>query len=188
MDDAVLARHAESATAARHVVGGDAPLSRLGRAQARALASELARFEFDVCLTSSARRAVETAGVALKGRAVAREVVADLADISFGRFEGRPLDEYRDWVASHDPDATPTDGESRVDTLRRFSRAYRALLARPEQHVLVVAHGLTLSALMDETPRPMVAGVPYASWVRVTRDGLEAAVARVERWCQAPSW
>jgi len=188
MDDAVLARHAESEASARRVVGGDAPLTDRGRAQARALGAELAALPFDVCLTSGARRALETADLALAGRRVAREVVGDLADISFGCFEGRPLEEYRNWVASHAPDAAPTDGESRVETLRRFSRVYRALLERPEQHVLVVAHGLALSALMDEAPRPAVAGVPYASWIRVTRDALDAAVARIERWCQAPSW
>lgn len=188
MDDAVLARHAESEASARHLVGGDTPLTNRGRQQARALASDLAALPFDVCLTSGARRVLETAEIVLEGRAVAREIVAGLADISFGSFEGRPLDAYRDWVASHAPHAAPADGESRVDTLRRFSRAYRALLQRPEQHVLVVAHGLTLSALIDEIPRPLVAGVSYGSWVRVTRDGLEAAIARVERWCQAPSW
>ena len=188
MDDAVLARHAESEASARRVVGGDTPLTDRGRAQARSLAAELAALPFDVCLTSSARRALETADLVLEGRAVAREVVGDFADISFGCFEGRPLDEFREWVASHAPDAAPTNGESRVATLRRFSRAYRALLERPEQHVLVVAHGLTLSAVTDEAPRPVVAGVSYASWIRVTRDDLEAAVARVARWCQAPSW
>jgi broad specificity phosphatase PhoE len=188
MDDAVLVRHAESDAAARRVVGGDTPLSDRGRAQARALGSDLAGLPFDVCLTSGARRAVETADLALAGRPVRREVVSDLSDIAFGWFEGRPLDEYRDWVASHAPDESPPGGESRVDTLRRFCRAYRAILERPESHVLVVAHGLTLSALADSTPRPLLAGVPYASSLHLTRAALESAVARVEHWCQAPSW
>jgi probable phosphoglycerate mutase len=188
MDDAVLVRHAESAAAARGVVGGDTALTARGRSQARALASELAALPFDLCLTSGACRALETADLALDGRTVPREVVAELSDIAFGSFEGRPLDEYRDWVAAHSPDESPADGESRVETLRRFCRAFRAVLARPESHVLVVAHGLTLSALADETPRPTVGGVPYASWLHVTRDGVESAVARIERWCQAPSW
>ena len=38
MDDAVLARHAESEASARGVVGGDTPLTGRGRTQARALA------------------------------------------------------------------------------------------------------------------------------------------------------
>lgn len=188
MDDAVLVRHAESAAAAQRVVGGDTPLTDRGRAQARALGTELAALSFDVCLTSGARRALETADLALDGRAIAREVVAELSDIGFGSFEGRALDEYRDWVASHAPDESPPDGESRADTLRRFCRAYRTIIERPESHVLVITHGLTVSAVADETPRPLVAGVPYASSIHVTREALESAVARLERWCQAPSW
>jgi probable phosphoglycerate mutase len=188
MDDVVLARHGESETAAHGVVGGDTPLTARGRAQAEALASELAALPFDVCITSAARRALETADVALAGRAVRREVAAVLGDIEFGELDGRPLDEYRAWIAARPPDAAPRGGESRVATLRRLCGAYRALLHRREQHVLVVAHGLTLAALTDETPRPVVAGVPYGSWIRLTRPELEAALARLERWCEAPSW
>lgn len=188
MDDAVLVRHAESEAAARRVVGGDSSLTDLGRAQARTLASELAALTLDVCLTSNARRAVETADLALEGRDVPREIIAELSDIAFGSFEGRPLDEYRAWVAGHAPDEAPPGGESRAETLRRFCRAYRSILERREPHVLVVAHGLALSALRDDPPEPVVAGAPYASWIHVTRETLESAVARIERWCQAPSW
>jgi hypothetical protein len=54
--------------------------------------------------------------------------------------------------------------------------------------VLVVAHGLTLSALADERPRPVVSGVPYGSALALDRARLEAAVAGVEEWCKAPGW
>lgn len=188
MDDVVVARHGESETAARGVVGGDAPLTARGRAEAEALAAELAARPFDVCFTSRARRAVETAEVVLQGRDVRCEILPDLGDIGFGSYEGRALEEYREWVTAHAPEEPPPGGESRVATLRRFCRAYRALLARTEQHLLVVAHGLTLTALRDERPRPVVAGAAYASWLALSRDELAAAVARVEQWCEAPSW
>lgn len=188
MDDIVLARHGESETAARRLVGGDAPLSERGRAQAAAFGAEVARLPFDVCITSGARRALETAELALAGRDVPREVLPALGDIDFGGLDGRPLEEYRDWIARHAPTDAPDGGESRVTTLRRFCGAYRALVGRREPHVLVVAHGLTLAALTDGTPRPVVAGVPYGSWIRLTRAELDAAVARLERWCEAPSW
>ena len=184
MDDVVLVRHGESETAAAGVVGGDAGLTARGREQARALAGR----EFDVCLTSPARRACETAALALEGRDVSQAVLPELADIEFGEFTGKPLPEYRAWIASHDPAEAPPGGESRVDTLRRFCRAYRVLLERPEAHLLVVAHGLTLSALTDDPPQPSVAGVPYGSSLELTRAELESAVARLERWCQAPAW
>jgi len=188
MDDVVLCRHAESETAARRLVGGDAPLTEAGRAQARELGRALASSPFDLCLTSAAARARETAALVLEGREVPSEVVAALGDVGFGEFAGRPLDEYRAWIESRAPDERPPGGESRVETLARFCRAYREVLARPERHVLVVAHGLTLSALLDERPRPVVAGVPYGTSIRLTRHELADAVARLERWCDAPAW
>jgi 2,3-bisphosphoglycerate-dependent phosphoglycerate mutase len=188
MDDVVLARHGESETAARGVVGGDAPLTERGRDEAAALGVELGAVPFDVCLTSAALRARETADIALEGRAVPREVVSELADIDFGDLEGRPLGEYREWIGAHAPADAPPGGESRVATLRRLTAAYRGLLARPEPHVLVVAHGIALSALVDERPRPVVAGVPYGTWIQLTRSELVDALARLEAWCEAPAW
>jgi 2,3-bisphosphoglycerate-dependent phosphoglycerate mutase len=188
MDDVVLARHGESETAARGVVGGDAPLTAAGREQARALGEALTGCPLDLCVTSAALRARETAAIALGHRQVPTELDSALGDVEFGAFAGRPLADYRDWMRSHLPAEAPEGGESRVETLVRFAGAFRRLLAREERHLLVVAHGLTLSAVADEIPRPVVAGVPYGSWRRVGRDELAAAVARIERWCEAPAW
>jgi broad specificity phosphatase PhoE len=188
MDDVVLARHGESETAAFKIVGGDSGLTGVGQEEARSLGRELRALPIDVCVTSAALRARETAALALVGRNVPREIDERFGDIEFGVFEGGSLDAYRDWIASHAPDEAPPGGESRVATLRRFAAAYCALLERPEAHVLVVAHGLTVSALTDETPQPAVAGVRYGSWVRLARAELAAAVVRIERWCEAPAW
>lgn len=188
MDDVVFVRHGESETAAAGIVGGDAALTEAGRAQARATGRALAERPVDACFTSPARRAQETAELVLAGRDVPRTVLPELADIGFGSFEGGSLEQYRAWIAAHSPAAAPSGGESRADTLRRFCRAYRALLGRTESHLLVVAHGLTLGALADERPRPSVAGVPYGSSLALSHDELRNAVARLERWCEAPSW
>jgi len=188
MDDLVLCRHGESETAAAGVVGGDAALTVIGRAQASELGRALAERPFDVCFTSPALRARQTAELALEGRDVPQAVLPDLADIDFGAFTSGPLHEYRAWIAAHGPAEAPPGGESRVATLRRFCRAYRALLGRAESHLLVIAHGLTLSALNDDPPQPSVAGVPYGSSLALSRAELTAAVARLERWCEAPAW
>jgi 2,3-bisphosphoglycerate-dependent phosphoglycerate mutase len=188
MDEVLLARHGESEASAERVVGGDSALTPTGREQAQALGAEIASFPAGICLTSGALRARETAEIALAGRNVKIEVVRDLGDVQFGDFEGRPLEEYRDWVAAHAPSEAAPGGESRVDTLRRFAHAFRTLLARTEQHVLVVAHGLTIRALLDERPQPVVADAPYGQAVLLMRGELQAAVERVERWCESPSW
>ena len=188
MDEIALARHGESETSARSLVGGDAGLTPLGRRQAGALAVELAQTTIDVCLTSRTRRARETAEIVLADRDVPIEVEPAFDEIVFGIFEGRPLDDYRAWIETHPPDASPPGGESRVTTLRRFTRAFRGVLARRAQSVLVVAHGLTLSAILDPRPRPIVTGVPYGALVRLRREELEEAVSRLEHWCDAPAW
>jgi len=188
MDDVVFARHGESETSAAQTVGGDAPLTGTGHEQARSLGRALAALPLDVCITSGALRARETAALALAERNVAREVDDRLGDIDFGVFAGGSLSAYRNWISSHAPDEAPPDGESRVATLRRFCAAYRDLLERPEAHVLVVAHGLTMSALTAERPEPTVSGVSYGAWFRLSRDELASAVARIERWCEAPAW
>lgn len=188
MDEIVLARHGESETAAAGLLGGDAGLSAAGRNQARALGRSIAKRRIDVCFMSPALRARETAALALAGRKVLQTVLADLADIDFGAFSGKPLGEYRKWMAAHPPSEAPPGGESRAATLRRFCRAYQTLLEQPDAHLLVVAHGLTLSALTDDPPQPVVAGVAYASSIELSHDDFAAAVARLERWCEAPAW
>jgi ribonuclease H / adenosylcobalamin/alpha-ribazole phosphatase len=188
MDEVALARHGESASAARGVVGGDAPLTARGRDEARRLGDRLRQLALDACVTSRARRARETAAVALAGRGVPVAVEDDLGDIRFGAFEGGPLAEYRAWVETHRPDEAPPGGESRVETLRRFARGFRAVLARRERCILVVAHGLTVRSVLDEKPQPIVAGSPYGGCVILRADELERAVDRLERWCDAPGW
>jgi broad specificity phosphatase PhoE len=188
MDELVVARHGESETAARGVAGGDAGLTEAGRRQAQALGRDLAELPIERCLTSPARRARETAVYALARRPLAHEIVLELADIAFGEFEGRPLRDYRAWVAAHPPDEAPPGGESRVETLRRYAGALRVLARRPESLLVVVGHGLLLRALADERPQPVVAGVPYGSSSRHTRAEVEAAAERLEAWCEAPAW
>jgi broad specificity phosphatase PhoE len=188
MDDVVLARHGESETAAAGVVGGDAGLTERGREQARRLGERLASRPIDVCLVSPARRARETAEIALAGRSVPLEVLAELDDIGFGSFDGGTLVDYRTWVAANAPSEAPPNGESRVATLRRFARALRTIAARPERCALVVAHGLLLRAATGERPEPAVAGVPYGASVRVAGGDLVRAAERLDAWCELPSW
>ena len=188
MDEIAMARHGESEASASGLAGGDTPLTQGGRDEACALGQRLRPLAIDVCVTSTARRARETAAVALAGRDIAMTVDADLGEIQFGSFEGRPLAEYRAWIGTHRPDEAPPNGESRVATLRRFARAFRRLIERRERFVLVVAHGLTVRSLLDPKPMPVVAGTAYGSCVVFAAREFERAVGRLERWCESPRW
>jgi broad specificity phosphatase PhoE len=196
MDRVVLARHAESERSVAGLTNGDpavrVALTTTGRAEARRLGVELADEPIDLCVTSEFERVRETAELALAGRDVPRLVLADLNDIRFGEYEGRPLADYRAWARAHGPEDVVPGGDSRADTVVRYVRAYRTILARPEQTVLVVAHGLpvryALDALEGHDPAAAVAQVPYAEPFRLTADELREAVDRLEAWARRPAW
>jgi broad specificity phosphatase PhoE len=192
-----LARHGESERSVEGLTNGDptvaVALTATGREEARRLGAELAHDAIDLCVTSEFERAQETADLALEGRDVPRLVLADLNDIRFGEFESRPLTVYRAWAHAHGPeDVCPGGGDSRAQTVARYVRAYRTILARPEETVLVVAHGLpvryVLDALEGRNPAAAVAQVPYAEPFRLSAQELETAVGRLESWVRNPSW
>jgi probable phosphoglycerate mutase len=196
VEHVILCRHAQSELSARSVCNGDpaAPgggLSELGRRQAAALGVMLLDNELDLCAVTEFPRTQETAEIALEGRDVPTLVVPELNDIRFGRYEGGPLAEYREWAHHADAEAAcPGGGESRADAARRFVVGYRKLLARGESSVLVIAHALpiryVMSALIERDPSAVVEPVEYADPLHITAAQLERAVNRLERWCERP--
>ena len=196
MERVVLARHGESERSVGGLTNGDpavrVALTATGREEARRLGSELAGEPIDLCVTSEFERARETADLALEGRDVPRLVLAELNDIRFGEFEGRPLTDYRAWAHAHGPEDVCPGGESRAQTVARYVRAYRTILARPEAMVLVVAHGLPVRYVLDAVegrdPAAAVAQVPYAEPFRLSADELREAVDRLEAWVESPAW
>ena len=196
MEVAILVRHAESQFSSRGVVNGDpsvtgGALTETGRAQARALGRALAREPIDLCVTSEFERVRETADLALEGRGVPRLVLPELNDIRFGSFEGKLLTDYRGWAWNRGPDdSCPGGGESRVAAARRFTKAFRNVLERPEGTILVVAHGLPIRYVVDaaraSNPAQRAELIGYAEPHRVAAADLERAVERLEAWVADP--
>jgi broad specificity phosphatase PhoE len=197
VDEIILARHGESELSVVGRTNGDpaasCALTEAGREQARRLGQLLEGDDLGLCVTSEFQRAQETADLALEGREVPRLVLPDLNDIRFGDFEGRALTEYRAWAHAHGPEeAAPGGGDSRAETVRRYIRAYRTILARAEDTILVVAHGLPVRYILDafagRNPAAAVAQVPYAEPFRLSAAELCAAVERLAEWTAAPAW
>lgn len=197
MQTAIFVRHGESEYSVELRLNGDAAvdvgLTARGREEARRLADKLAGTELDLCITSELRRTVETADLALAGRAVPRVVLRELNDPRYGAFEGATLEEYRAWADSAPSDARPSDdGESRLDIVARYARAVRVLLAREELVTLVVAHSLPIAYLLatkdGDLPRPRVPLVAHAAIHRFTAAELERASDALEAWSAAPTW
>jgi broad specificity phosphatase PhoE len=194
---AILARHAESVFNARGVVNGDprvpGPLTPTGVEQARSLGVELAETPIDVCVTTEFERVIQTADEALRGRDVPRLVVPGLDDPRLGPFEGATLHDYREWARGASSSETPGgDGESRLQLISRYARAYGELLERPEDTILVVAHSLpiayVLAVLDGNEPVSRVPIVANATAYQLAASELEAAVAAFERWLAAPTF
>ena len=193
----VISRHGESTLNLEQRVNGDpavpVTLTEKGRDEARLLGQQLAHLPLDLCMHTRFSRTLETAEIALEGRAVPRLVLPDLNDIRVGQWEGKRLADYRVWARSHGPDdVTEGGGESRAATVRRYVHAFRTILARPERVVLFVTHGLPirylLSAAEGRDPVPAIDQVEYATPYRLSREQVELGAERLDRWCAAPAW
>jgi broad specificity phosphatase PhoE len=194
---AILARHGESEYSAHGRLNGDVALAvgltERGREEARRLGAELRGEPLDLCITSEFQRARETADVTLEGRDVPREVDARLNDPLLGRYEGSYLEEYRSWAAGAPSSAAPEEGgESRLAIVTRYAAAFRDLLERPEETILVVCHSLPVSyALGAREGRLPGARMPMAEHAKpypFTAEELDAAVRLLEGWAANPTW
>lgn len=153
METIVFARHAESEFNARGIINADPairnPLSPRGIEQAARLRAQLREVFIDACFTSELLRARQTAEVALSDRGVPIIELPDLNEPAAGEFEGGPVDTYNNWVVANDYWVPNPGGESQVQALHRYVRAFRAIVDHPGQRVLIVAHALPIAWLKE---------------------------------------
>ena len=198
MEKLILARHGESTYSAQGLVNGDATvhvgLTAAGEQQARELGRALAGEPVGVCIVSALPRTRATAELALAGTTVPIEVQGAFDDPGAGRFEGRPLDEYRGWAwsAGSGEDA-PGGGESRRAIAARYAEAYRSLLDRAEAVVLAVVHALPVAYVLDALDgsppaQRITRPIAYAQPVPLTAADLRRALAVIDAWREAPTW
>lgn len=153
MGTIIFARHAESQANAAGLINADPrvrnPLSHRGIEQARRLSEALRDVPIDVCFTSQLLRAKQTAEIVMTGRGVDVIELPELNEPAAGDFEGGPVDTYNDWVVTRGYWAPNPGGESQVDALRRFMRAYWTILIHPSDWILIVAHALPIGWLRE---------------------------------------
>jgi broad specificity phosphatase PhoE len=192
----VLARHGESTLNHERRVNGDpsvpVALTERGRDEARLLGEQLAHVPVELCAHSRFGRTRETAQIALGGRAVPFVVEPLLDDIDVGELEGRTLEDYRVWKRAHERSDAFPGGESLDDAARRYARAFRRLLARPERSVLVLCHEIPVryainaadgSDDLDGPAHQLANATPYL----FDETALERAAGQIER-LTAPDW
>jgi broad specificity phosphatase PhoE len=144
----LLIRHAHSTLNVEGRVNGDpavsVPLTPEGRAEAERLGRELAQLPVDLCVHTRFARTRETAAAVLGDRDVPRLEEPLLDDIDVGELEGETIEAYRAWKREHSRSDPFPGGESLDDAARRYARAFRRLVERPEGSVLVVCHEIPI--------------------------------------------
>ena len=188
----VLVRHGETDwNRDRRFQGhADIVLNETGRAQVRALATELAGERFAIAYTSPLRRAAESAeilgtelGLAVRPCEALKEVhVGSWAGLTVPEVEARFPDGHRLWLDSR---IGWEDGETYDDLgIRVVEGLGRIGAAHPDAHVLAVTHGgpirATLAAIRGlpfDASRDEIRFVENCEAVRVViQDGVLEAV------------
>ena len=190
----VISRHGESTLNLEGRVNGDptvqVTLTDTGRDEARLLGQQLANVPLDLCVHTQFSRTEETAQIALEGRNVACIEEPLLGDVKIGELEGKTLGDYREWKREHTRHDPFPGGESLDEAARRYAQAYRGVLERTEERILVVTHEIPLryaingaagSDDLDGPTHQLANATPYL----FDEAALERAVTVIERLTRA---
>src|SRR6185437_6242198 len=182
-------RHGESTLNLDNRVNGDpsveVPLTENGREAAARLGSQVAGVPVELGVHTRVGLTLERLAIALHARRVPLAEEPLLDDVDVGDLEGCTLDAYRAWKREHARSEPFPGGESLDDAARRYARAFRSLLARPDRRVLVVCHEIPLRYALNaaagsddlDGPAHLIANAtPYL----LDEQSLERAAARIE--------
>lgn len=133
----------------------DVPLNETGRAQARALAAQLAGQKFEALYSSDLKRAYETASILGARSNLTVQVDLSLREICQGEWEGLQVqviaERYQAEVTcmrANRQDFRAPGGETVTEVGQRMAQAAdRIAKKHPHGTVLVVSHGMSVSTL-----------------------------------------
>lgn len=173
-------RHGQSEANLTQTFAGhhDVPLTDLGHKQAVSTAQFLADVPLSAVYTSDLSRAYDTGCAVARLHGLTVTTCANLREIYAGDWEGKTYKEleatdpaYRTWVHNVG-NATCTGGESVAHLQERVRDAVAAIVAHhPDAEICIVSHGTpirALTALLTDTPLPLMHTVPWASNASVT--------------------
>lgn len=139
-----VARHGETTYNAKDLVCGvsDAPLTELGRQQAKALGEELKKIHIDHVFVSPLKRARETADLALFESGLSYTVEPRLIEENFGKSEGvsrlDPVFQY----AKRNLGIRQPNGESFIGLCHRaYALIEETYKKYPDKSILWICHG-----------------------------------------------
>ncbi|GAB6167027.1 alpha-ribazole phosphatase [Thermostilla marina] len=159
----MFVRHGATGIRGRFIGRSDPPLDRAAANELLPLAERLRKAKPDHVFCSPALRARMTRDVLLDGVEIPTTVVDDLAEIDFGRWENKTLDDVnceakgtlKAWFSGEAGFCFP-DGESTSAFADRVGVALEAILASRAARPLICTHGgvirVALCRLLDIAP------------------------------------
>lgn len=136
---------------------GNSPLTEEGIERAKELRDRIKNIHIDIIYSSPIERALNTANIIKGDKDI--EVVTDdgLMEMCFGDYEGRITDEIMkenpswniDLIMKGDTKLSAPNGENLAEVRDRVSKAMDRIIEENKgKTILIVAHGITLKALM----------------------------------------
>jgi broad specificity phosphatase PhoE len=188
-----LIRHGETEWNKNHIVMGqkDSPLTIEGIEQAQATANQFKDIHFDSIFSSDSLRAQKTAEIIKLERQLAIETSKLLRERSYGHFEGKPVQEYKEAIkhllekAKQLPEKEQwkfkfgEDIESDEELVSRFIIQLREIaVAYPNKNVLVATHGGCIRMFLIHMGHFKYGELPAGSfqnggYVKVLSDGVD---------------
>ncbi len=134
----------------------DSPLSTKGQQQAKEIAGRISSLSFEALITSSVRRAEETAEAISKVSHISVEFSKLFAErIKPTTIAGKSWEDteasaiWREWEKSlYTPGIRIQDGENYEDLVERADRALEYLNDRTEHSIVIVTHGYFLRTIV----------------------------------------
>ncbi|TVQ04141.1 MAG: histidine phosphatase family protein [Balneolaceae bacterium] len=157
----LIARHGETEYNKKGLMQGrgiDAPLNEKGIQQAKKLASYLQKYETTLLVSSSKKRAIETAGYYSENSGLPLIKSPALDEMDFGDFEGRPYDDVITELADIDQAWRRGDietkipgGESPLEVYNRANEEISAIIYKQGKGIItIVVHGRLMRILFAE--------------------------------------
>lgn len=193
MKTIIMVRHGQSETNVRKVFTGqiDAPLTDLGREQARRMAAYLDQYKVDKIYASSLSRAAETAEAIAQRQNCAIEKQNELMEINSGLWQGLTFEEiaekypqtYAAW-RSDIGNAAPDGGETCKQLYDRVTVFFKEVLEAPEETICLVCHATPIRMMESYIRCGSAAGAQEIPWVpnaSVTVYAYDGRFTEVER-------
>ncbi|HVZ58306.1 MAG TPA: histidine phosphatase family protein [Patescibacteria group bacterium] len=187
-----IVRHGETDWNTQGIIQGqlDTPLNRQGEQQARDVGEMLQGITFDAVFSSDLVRAKRTAEIIALERKLEVKTTQLLREQHFGRFQGRPRQEFLKlfvhWNELSEAEKfsyTVADEESNEQAVSRMLTFLReASLANIGKTILVVAHGALMRYLLIKLGEATFSQPKFmknAGYIKLHSDGIEFFVDQI---------